>query len=362
MYCLNCGAQMTEGARFCQKCGADMQAMGAQPTQAMGAQPTQAMGAQPTQAMGAQPTQAMGQQGAQGYAPADPTQAMGHGAPYRQTTDAGYENDPYNPYYYGEPMDEREAKRMANAQVKEAKAAYNDARRAAGKSNAPKVIGIIVALLVVAGIAAGVTWWLMGNNANGAAAGSSSSSSVASSEAAASESSEAASTEASAAASAASSTAEPAASSAAASSSSAASGLASYVGTWKGKFEQQTDYSGHHCYGAEQVELELTITDVSNSGRVLAEMKALFHSHGKVDQHDVEKSDGDVVLELKGLVSTIDSNGRFEFVADAPDGQGEITVRVETVDKPDGTRTLAATVKSFEPKGTFIDAYSLTKQ
>ncbi len=362
MYCLNCGAQMTEGARFCQKCGADMQAMGAQPTQAMGAQPTQAMGAQPTQAMGAQPTQAMGQQGAQGYAQADPTQAMGHGAPYRQTTDAGYENDPYNPYYYSEPMDEREAKRMANAQVKEAKAAYNDARRAAGKSNAPKVIGIIVALLVVAGIAAGVTWWLMGNNANGAAAGSSSSSSVASSEAAASESSEAASTEASAAASAASSTAEPAASSAAASSSSAASGLASYVGTWKGKFEQQTDYSGHHCYGAEQVELELTITDVSNSGRVLAEMKALFHSHGMVDQHDVEKSEGDVVLELKGLVSTIDSNGRFEFVADAPDGQGEITVRVETVDKPDGTRALAATVKSFEPKGTFIDAYSLTKQ
>ena len=124
MYCLNCGAQMTEGARFCQKCGADMQAMGAQPTQAMGAQPTQAMGAQPTQAMGAQPTQAMGRQGAQGYAQADPTQAMGHGAPYRQTTDAGYENDPYNPYYYSEPMDEREAKRMANAQVKEAKAAY----------------------------------------------------------------------------------------------------------------------------------------------------------------------------------------------------------------------------------------------
>ena len=363
MYCLKCGSKMTDGARFCQVCGTDMQAAGAQPTQAMGDRPTQAIGQQPTQ----------------GYGQVDQTQVMGYQEPYGQArvaSDAGYENDPNNPYYYGAPMDEREAKRMANAQVKEAKAAYNDARKAAGKSNAPKVIGIIVALLVVAGVAAGVTWWLMGNNASGAAASSSSSSSSASSSAdessasdeASSEASSAASSEASGAASSAAGTAASGAASSAASaesstaSSAAAGGLASYVGTWNGTFTEQVDYSGHHCYGAEKVPFELTITDVGNSGRVTADMKVLYHGHGRVDQADIQSSNEDLVLEFKGLVGTIDSNGRFEFAADAPEGRGEIKIKFATVDKTDGTRELVAEVKSWTSNGSFTDEYQLVKQ
>ena len=70
----------------------------------------------------------------------------------------GQERLPYDPNI---EIDEAKVQRSAVTELKETKAAYKEARRNAGKTNTPKILAIIVAVIIAAGAAAGVTWYVM---------------------------------------------------------------------------------------------------------------------------------------------------------------------------------------------------------
>ena len=69
---------------------------------------------------------------------------------------------PYDPHM---EVDESSIQRSAVSELKETRAAYKEARRNAGKTNTPKVLAILLAVVIAAGAAAGVTWYVMDQGA-----------------------------------------------------------------------------------------------------------------------------------------------------------------------------------------------------
>ena len=235
------------------------------------------------------------------------------------------------------------------AELKEAKAAYKDARKAAGKSSAPKVIAIIVAILIAAGVGAGAMWWLSGQQSGPAPAPSSSNPSASDGTVSAEPPSENSS-----------SISAPSAPSA-----STQGGIESYVGIWKGDMVEPTHYwLCKTCYGAEGHPLVLDIKNVSGSGHITADASVLFHEHESLGDADAATTDGDTYIDLHDLDATLSSDGEFSFHKKLVDrGEfDEVTITVKTVDAADGTRTLEATVESKVLGGHAADLYVLEKQ
>lgn len=305
-------------------------------------------------------------------------------------------------------MDDNTAKRLAESDYQKAKQAYKQARKAAGKSNKGKVIGIIL-LILISFLAGAFVMWTVGEDvipfenpfaqpkvtqqatsqssesvsseaeSSSAAAASSAASenaasySSASTESASSDSASAASesSESSTSASvssslAASSTTNSSSSSASTSSqqsseSSAATThvttpatgtAAQYVGTWKGTLTETANLSSSskRCYGATERPLELVIDSIEATGRVKAHAKVLIHNHdlSKLDR-DIDRDISDKVVEFDDLTATYE-NGSIEFVADTSDG---ITV-VISVEKGAGSNDgLSATVTCGFAKDVF---------
>ena len=369
MFCTKCGAELPDGTLFCTKCGKRFE--GSPSEDAAAAQERlNKFEAERTEALRTERARVQAESGGEA---ADTVLPIGSTTPVAQFLDDG-------DLMYRSDLDEKEAKRAAKAELKDAKAAYKDARKAAGKSSAPKVIAIIVAVLVVAGAAAGAGWWFAGqqgqaSSAVGEQAASSESASDEPESAASAESSSASADSASSAsdatssngssASSASETSSSASTATQASSSSAsaasegpAGGIQSYIGTWEGELvATDSTYGSKRCYGAEGHPLKLTIKDISSTGKITADAEMLYHGHEKVRQ-DISSSELDEVIEVKDLVGTFKENGSFEFAKD--DGGYDVSISVSTVDKQDGTRTLEVVAKSND--GSFTDSYTLAKQ
>ena len=75
---------------------------------------------------------------------------------------------PYDPHV---EIDKDSIQRSTVAELKETKAAYKEARRNAGKSNAPKIIGVLLAMVLAAGAGAAGTWYFMSKNTESAVTG-----------------------------------------------------------------------------------------------------------------------------------------------------------------------------------------------
>ena len=118
------------------------------------------------------------------------------------------------------------------------------------------------------------------------------------------------------------------------------------------------------CYGAEDYPIALNIKKVSATGKVTADVQVLFHEHENLTNADAATTEGDTYLEVKDLVGTLASDGSFSFQSDLTErGNNEtITIKVKTVDDPDGKRTLEATVDSRVQGGHATDLYVLEKQ
>lgn len=228
----------------------------------------------------------------------------------------------------------------AKVELKEAKAAYKNARKAAGKSAAPKVIAIIIAIIAVAGAGAGVMWWFSGQQASLMSSQSSSSAYPAS-------------------------PSTPKDASSSLSSKSAQGGIESYEGVWKGSLVEATKYAFVGCcYGAEKYPLVLNVKKVSNTGSVTADAEVLFHEHEDLNVSDAASTDGDVYIELKDLVGSLSADGEFTF-KEGLDKRGEyeeVMISVKTIDMPDGSRTLEVIVDSQVIGGHATDLYTLRKE
>lgn len=293
--CDNCGSELAEGAQFCGKCGSAQDASGADATQAM--------------------LTADGQQTQAGNTSA------GKGAPAAAAPASSY---------------------------KDAKAAYKQARKDAGKSNKPVIILVIMGIIVIAAAAVAATLFITGQNQSepetqveevvaaepepeaepATGEGDSSDSSSISDEAVLS----------------------------------ATAGdydgpYASYVGTWKGQMVSTEGGGYKRCYGAEGQEMVLTITSISATGHMKASIELLYHGHSAIDRSDVDSSDGDKRVTFSDLTGTFDTEG-FEF--SIPVGTGEDN-RVEIEVEEDGSALIATVTSYYQDDRAETDTYELTK-
>lgn len=278
MHCNNCGIELSDGTQFCPNCGNKVEA------------PTVSVTTAPAQAAAPAPTPAA--------VPADNS---------------------------GEPT-------MSKAEFKEAKNAYKQARRAAGKSHKPMVIGIIIAIIVVAALASFATWYFMSQQGTPESA-------------------------------------EPAAQVQTSQASSAGSAVedaddpyAKYLGTWEGELTStEGSYSGR-CYGAEDEGMELTIESISKSGRMKASAKILYHGHAPIASgDDVDTLSGDAETAIDDLTGTFDESG-FTFNGALKRDGDKVEIRV-TPKIVGSTIEYEVEVKSYyDDKWSETDTFTLTKE
>lgn len=369
MFCTKCGSTVEEGAQFCTKCG---QPTSVDDTDAREAERRAAEAAEVErlrmEEFGRKQQEAieLERERIRTGQTADATAQMV--TPVAQVLDDG------NMAYLA-PEDPERVAATPEDEVKKAKAAYKDAKKAAGKSSAPKVIAIIVIVVVVAAAIAGGFWYMNQQSqaaiqeAQDQAAAAQAEADAANqraddAEAAAADAAKSSASASSASSAAASSASSSASSSSASSDASAAGGIASYVGTWQGDLLEVTKYAAQaRCYGAEGHPLVLEITESNATGSIKANAKVLFHDHPLLTGSDASSSEGDDYIEVKDLVGTLDSSGSFKFFREFPERgtNREIEISAKTVDKVDGTRTLEVTVDSKTNGGHATDSYILTR-
>ncbi|WP_455139560.1 zinc-ribbon domain-containing protein [Thermophilibacter sp.] len=200
--------------------------------------------------------------------------------------------------------DEPPTKEQAKESLRRARAAYADARRAAGKSYAPRVVAGVLAAAVVAGAAGGGVWYVMDQRVSEANAradelqaqvddlrGQLDALSAAQQAPVATTGPDAVADDASGEAA-----AEP-----------TLDDAQSLVGTWTGALSETSGTA--HCYGASETPLEVTIKSVnSTTGQMTLDVSVLFHGHGDLTT-DAEKTDGDRVVTFEDLTTTYSESG-----------------------------------------------------
>lgn len=292
--CTNCGNDIADDAQFCGKCGS-----------------------------------------------AQPTQAAAAGAPIAV--------DAAGPVSQAEgSAGEQAAPSEGNAGYKDAKAAYKQARRDAGKSNKPIIVLVIIGIIVVAAAAVAATLFFTGQNQPEPEAQVE--------EVVAEEpepEAEPATDESDAI--------DPSSASEEAVLSATAGDYdgpyASYVGTWKGQMVSTEGGGYKRCYGAEGQEMVLTIASISPTGHMKASIELLYHGHSAVDRSDVDSSDGDKRVTFSDLTGTFDTEG-FEF--SIPVGTGDDN-RVEIEVEEDGSVLVATVTSYYQDDRAETDTYELVK-
>lgn len=230
-----------------------------------------------------------------------------------------------------------DAQKDVKAEYHEAKARYKAARKAAGKSNKPMVIGIIVLVLVVAAASAFGTWFFMTNNA-------------------------APSPEPQAAEPASSSSSASSASSSASDEAPDADG-AFLLGEWEGDMESTAggSYGVMRCYGGEDSPLKIQFEDVSSNGRITANAVVTYHGHeANLSKADAKTTSGDTRISLDDLTSTYDKYG-FTFVAPANRTGDEVTIKVVPVSSASGTELEVTVTSEFDGAKIESDEFVLKK-
>lgn len=201
---------------------------------------------------------------------------------------------------------------QAKEDYKRAKKELKEARKRAGKSNAPKVIAAIVAVVLVAGGAAAAMYYFDHGNSfdpNGGqvqeqpADESSSRDSQSSSDS----TDPTDKTDASA-----SSTPKDSSTSTTGGSSNATKENA-LVGTWTGDLKKSS--SGlMDCYGSQKMPPVLTVKSVDSAGKITADLKFCYHAHASSD-NPVDSSPNDAYIEADDITMT-NNNGFFTYEFD----------------------------------------------
>ena len=294
MNCPNCGSTLVDGTRFCPTCGAPI----------------------------------VGDT----YVP-DTAQMVRRDAPERSSVEVP-------------------AKEQAKENLRRARAAYVDARRAAGKSYAPRIIAGIVAAAVVAGAAGGGVWYVMNQRISEADARAIELQSQVD--------------ELQSQLEAASSAQQPTSGSTPEAGSPASSELElddaqSLVGTWTGSLSETS--GADCCYGASETPLEVTIKNVdSTNGQMTIDVSVLFHGHGSL-LGDAPSTDGDRVVAFEDLTSTYSEAG-FTVRGDIEGTDDYVSITFTPERFSYGVR-LAAEVESRHYEQSLgdstIDTYSLEK-
>ena len=214
---------------------------------------------------------------------------------------------------------------MSKDDYKAAKNAYKQARKAAGKTRKPLVIGVIIAILVVAGLAAGVTWYLMSQQQ------------PSETQAVVVEGNAADSTDASVP-------------------------YAEYIGVWEGELNSTKGEFGVHCYGGENSDLTFDIQTIAQSGRLKASAEVVYHGHEALsDGNDVDSSSGDAKMSFENMTGTFESNG-FELECDVNRNGDYVEFKVVPTQRA-GKEELEVTVTSyFSNSRVEQDTYILTKK
>lgn len=225
------------------------------------------------------------------------------------------------------------------ASYKDAKAAYKQARKEAGKSRKPVIILVIVGIIVIAAAAVAAMLFVTGQGQ--------------------SESQEQVEEV---------NVAEPAIDGASSAASDAASSLFAgvysgpyeqYVGTWKGRMVS-TSESGiftKRCYGAEDGDMVLEILSISESGHMKANVELLYHGHVSTEGSDADSTPGDKRVSLTDLTTTFSESG-FELQSSAGDVRGD---RVEITVDIDGDVFVATVDNYYRDKLVETDTYELVK-
>lgn len=160
---------------------------------------------------------------------------------------------------------------MSKKDFKVAKAEYKEARKAAGKTRKPLVIGILIAVIVVASLSSAATWFVMSQQS------SPTQSAVVSQDSGDGD------------------TATP---------------FSEYLGVWEGDLESTTGVYNARCYGAEASKMRLEIQSISQSGHFKASIDIIYHGHTSLTQvNDVDSADGDEKVVLDDLVGTFNQDG-----------------------------------------------------
>lgn len=226
---------------------------------------------------------------------------------------------------------------MSKQEFRDAKVAYKQARKAAGKSRKPLVIAIIIVLLIVAGGAAAATWYFMDQQM--------------SSQQAEKTAAEEATQE------------QPAEPNDSVVESESESPYAKFVGEWEGSLTSTVAGIGlgKRCYGAEDEPMQLDIQSISESGRVKASAEFLFHGHEyNSDSSDADTMTGDAMVEVKDLTSTFDRNG-FEFTASVPKSNGKVIIRVVPKSGTTSDELEVTVTSEFDDRQAEKDTYLLTR-
>lgn len=371
MRCPTCGAELNAGTLFCPKCGTRIsqdQVGATAPAQAAPAQAAPAGAADaPTYATPVSMPDGFGNaQAAQGAPAADPglTQTVLDPAAAARNAAAGSDPAPAET--------DKERRRRLKAEVKRTRQAYRDARKAAGKSSAPKVAaGVVLALALLAG-GAGGAWAYMSqqgrqqetalqkkiddlqakvDEAEKAAAGAQASNDEGASAAASSSADSATVVEGTAA-------------------STDFSSYSGYVGTWTGDLTKTVynPYGGAKglCYGAKGHPLKIDIKEIDSTGHMKLSVSVLYHGHGPepIKDNDADTVDGDTYLTFDDVTSTFDEEDGFEFTL-APEGENnKIEVKVKPKADSTSTKKFEAEVESYYHSTAVqeTDTYVIQKQ
>lgn len=254
------------------------------------------------------------------------------------------------------------SKKQLDSELKRARAAYVEARRAAGKSYAPRVVACVLAAAVVAGAAGGGVWYVMDQQLKGANARSDElQAQVDDLQGQLDALSQAQSAPATPAPTDQTPASDPSSPADATSTAPTLDDAQSLVGTWTGELAETSGTA--HCYGASETPLEVTIKRVnSTTGQMTMDVSVLYHGH-KDPTSDTPSADGDRVVTFEDLTSTYSEAG-FTVRGDieGTDDYVSITFTLERFSY--GVR-LAAEVESRHYEQSLgdstIDTYSLEK-
>lgn len=205
---------------------------------------------------------------------------------------------------------------QAKEDYKRAKRELKEARKRAGKSNAPKIIAAIVAFVLVAGGAAAAMYYFDHGNSfdpNGGQVQEQPADESSSQDTQSSSDSTDSTDKTDASASSASKDSSSSDSGSATSRSSNSTRESALVGTWTGELKK-TSSGSLDCYGSQKKPPVLTVKSVDSAGKITADLKVCYHAHDSED-NPVDSSPADVYYEVKDITMT-DNNGSFSYKLD----------------------------------------------
>ena len=134
---------------------------------------------------------------------------------------------------------------------------------------------------------------------------------------------------------------------------------AGYIGTWTGKLESTT--TGPACYGAQSNPIEVTVKSVETTGRMVVDVKVLYHGHRQSDlASDADSAQGDQLVTLADETTTLE-NDSFSIVSEQGD-DGKLEIKGTWTGVGD-SQTLEVKVRSqIGVNPSIEDTFTLAKQ